>query len=339
MLNKRLHKEIKFLLTQEGCKSSISENDYIISVDENNINTIYALIKPPKDSVYKHKFIIIKIDVPDNYPFSPPVVYFLNYDNTRIHPNLYEDGKCCSTILNTWPSENEKWTSCMNIEMIILMIQSFLDNNPYTHEPGGRDDESYTKYVLYQTYYTCLFRYVFNNSLPEKFRLYMQEYLYKNRKEILDEVEILDILYPADDYYTHCFDIEYYYLDYNIVKQYLVEYIQRCCSEVNISNECKNGSKRHFDSVDYDCNICFDSNIVFSITDFTTLSCKHSFHTECIYYHIINNGKYCSLCRKNIIQTDLKIKSPKSNRKIKMGGPAYKKLLNSCASKPSYASS
>ena len=73
---------------------------------------------------------------------------------------MYEDGKCCLTILNTWPSEKEKWESTMGIETILLAFLSLLDHHPYIYEPGGRDDTSYSDYVLFQTFTSCLIRYI-----------------------------------------------------------------------------------------------------------------------------------------------------------------------------------
>jgi hypothetical protein len=63
---------------------------------------IHSIIKCPQDSVYRHKFIRLDLTIPSNYPYEPPQVSFVNYDGVRIHPNMYESGKCCSTILNTW---------------------------------------------------------------------------------------------------------------------------------------------------------------------------------------------------------------------------------------------
>ena len=42
---------------------------------------------------------------------------------------------------------------------------SFLDNNPYMHEPGGRDNPSYTCYVEFQSWSTCLIKYLENETI------------------------------------------------------------------------------------------------------------------------------------------------------------------------------
>ncbi len=333
-MNKRVFKEVSSLLKQESFKNFL-DNDYLVYQDEENMNIVYALIKAPKDSVYRHKFIILKIVISDTYPYTPPQVFFLNFDNKRIHPNLYEDGKCCSTILNTWPSDNEKWTSSMNIETIIVMIQSFLDNNPYKHEPGGRDDDSYTIYVLHQTFYTCLFAYIFNQNIPEKFKNYIQEYVYKYSSEILSDIELLSLIYAADDYYTKCFEIYNFYVNYNLVKIYFKEYLSIITMTKNILNDLEipdsfenKCEKQECDNKNFKCSICFDSNDkILAPKEFMILDCNHKFHKECLYFHIKNNGLHCSMCRTNINRKNLKINNCSSNRSIIIGKKTYNKLI------------
>lgn len=81
-ISTRIHREI--------IKLQKPNDIYLISFNENNLKEIDAIIKAPKDSLYKHTFIILKLNLPDDYPFSPPKVTFINYNNTRIHPNLME---------------------------------------------------------------------------------------------------------------------------------------------------------------------------------------------------------------------------------------------------------
>ena len=87
-MNRRLFKELQLLLKQQNSKTLL-ENDYIIHFDEDNLTKIYALIKCPYDSVYRHKFIRLNFEIPNDYPHSPPSVNFVNYDSVRIHPNMY----------------------------------------------------------------------------------------------------------------------------------------------------------------------------------------------------------------------------------------------------------
>ena len=81
-LNKRLLKEIRELYIQQNQKALL-DNDYLIYYDDLNINKVYAIIKAPYDSIYRHKFVRLNITIPDNYPYSPPEVTFINYNCVR----------------------------------------------------------------------------------------------------------------------------------------------------------------------------------------------------------------------------------------------------------------
>lgn len=318
-MNKRFYKELQNIIIQQNSKPLL-ENDYLIYFDESYMSCVYALIKGNYDSVYRHKFILLKIDIHKEYPFVPPTVTFINHDNARIHPTLYEDGRTCSTILNTWPSENEKWSSSFGIETILLTFQSFLDNNPYTYEPGGKDDSSYTDYVLHQTWYTCLLKYLYNEDIPDIFIDFMNTYIIINIADIFKDLRYLYMKYPENVYFTKCFYIENYTIDYINIMCSIENYYNDCISlddiiivkELNDLNvEC-----------DYKCCICFDTLVE---VDNTELECGHSFHTYCIKRHVLHNNQVCSLCRASTVVNEWLV-NPLTNKKIKIDSLTFKKL-------------
>lgn len=334
MTNKRLLKEIQRLMFQQNSKQNILDNDYLIHFDDSNINTIYTIIKGPSESVYRHKFIRLNFDIPYNYPHSPPKVTFVNYDGVRIHPNMYEDGKCCSTILNTWPSDNEKWTSSMGIETVLLTFMSFLDNNPYTHEPGGKDDSTYTDYVLFQSWTTCLLRYLDpSRGRQILFSDYIESYLLTNVSQVFDDLESLQDEYPIGLYETKCFGINLYGINYSLIINH-IENIYRYIAFKNTSNkEPPNfiNFKTMLNCENFECEICFDTNE--KTESCIKLSCNHSFHLCCLQKHIKENGNICSLCRKSLIDKDIikpndYVINPFTKRKIKINGKMYKQLVN-----------
>lgn len=350
---KRLYKEIKQLILQQNQKNTVLDNDYIIYYEDEDITTIYALIKAPYDSVYRHKFIKLKIKVPDNYPHSPPQVFFINHDSVRIHPNMYEDGKCCATILNTWGDDVlEKWTSSMGIETILLTFHSFLDNNPYTYEPGGRDDPSYTVYVLHQSWYTCLIRYLQYERI-EPFMQMIQNYMMLNIDSIFRDLEQLNFVYPSGMYNTRCFEIDNYNIDYYRIINMLQNmycYIDYKDNYLNINEEENTIEFEDFINRDYKCNICFDTTTQEIIQEeeetknLVKLECNHSFHKQCLYSHIETNIGICPMCRNKIdeqvikmIESDIKnpnerkiigdwIINPLTKRKVKIGSRTYNNL-------------
>ena len=79
--------------------------------NEDNIEKGYAMIIGPQDTPYENGFYFFEFMFPNNYPFSPPKVFFRTTDNkTRFNPNFYVNGYVCLSLLNTWPGE--QWSSC-----------------------------------------------------------------------------------------------------------------------------------------------------------------------------------------------------------------------------------
>jgi ubiquitin-protein ligase len=345
-VNKRFLKEIRQLYVEQSQKELI-QNDYLIYYDENDVNRVFAIIKGPYDSVYRHKFIRLNLKIPDNYPHSPPEVTFVNYDGVRIHPNMYENGKCCATILNTWgDSKFEKWTSSMGIETVLLTFHSFLDNNPYMYEPGGRDDPSYTHYVLYQSWISCLVRYLQNEKI-ELFTHYIHNYMLTNIDGIFNDLSIYLQTYPHAYYYTRCFEIDRYIIDY----ERLIQTIQNYYNYINFSeytnSEFNEITFQDFMNREYKCCICYDTNEIVQQNDneivqqndneiYCLKSCKHSFHKECLKNHINTNNNICPMCRTEIDQDELTeiqklneieqniwITSPLTKRRVKIGSKTW----------------
>lgn len=121
--------------------------------DETNMLQGYGLIIGPPDTPYEGGYYLFLFEFPSNYPFSPPKLkYFTNDGNTRMHPNLYKNGKVCLSILNTWSGES--WTGCQTISSVLLTIRSIMTTDPLLHEPGidkyHRDFLTYTEIIRYK---------------------------------------------------------------------------------------------------------------------------------------------------------------------------------------------
>jgi ubiquitin-protein ligase len=79
--------------------------------------------------------------IPSSYPHSPPKVKFLTTGggSVRFNPNLYNCGKVCLSILNTW-STNQWSSSSSTISQVLLSIFSMIFiEHPYTNEPAYYD--------------------------------------------------------------------------------------------------------------------------------------------------------------------------------------------------------
>jgi ubiquitin-protein ligase len=169
--------------------------DMFIDVDEKDMTSFKVMLFGPPDSVYHHGIFIFEMKLPNNYPFTVPSVKFLTGGmiHARIHPNLYEDGKVCLSILNTWAAND--WSPLLTIEKVFITIRALLDNNPITHEPSYKnykeDNPSSIAYNVNARYYSLksiLDVYTFyHTASPESpFHRHIMTYLTENKQSILD---------------------------------------------------------------------------------------------------------------------------------------------------------
>jgi ubiquitin-protein ligase len=314
-MNKRVLKELTKMYDQQS-KRPLLENEYIVSM-ESTLDNIKVLVKLPLDSVYRHKFLRLDFEMPEDYPYSPPKVTFVNHDQVRIHPNMYENGKCCATILNTWgDNQFEKWTSSMNIESFIISFMSFFDNDPYSHEPGDKGDDSYTIYVLHQSWSSCLLKYI-DNEEDDLFQDYLQQYLVANYYEILHYLQVLDQMYYPEFYFTKCFEIMWYPINYNKIitkiKRFYNKFKSIKTTEGIIETEGTEGTegigssrdvckkrKGNPSTQEQKCCICMDTHNLYDPIFFVTFECTHKFHRVCMKTH----ENICPVCRSILTDND-----------------------------------
>ena len=137
LAQKRIQTDIK-----QYYKSDLNSVGIHCHINEDNIKNVKAMIIGPKDTPYENGFYFFDINFENDYPFTPPKVKFLTYESgVRFNPNLYTNGKVCLSILGTWSGPG--WTTCLNLNTVLLSIQSLLNENPLQNEPGFDNDTSY----------------------------------------------------------------------------------------------------------------------------------------------------------------------------------------------------
>jgi ubiquitin-conjugating enzyme E2 Z len=111
--------------------------DGIFLHETDDLSKMYAMIIGPSDTPYQHGFYFFEITFPSTYPFMPPNVKFITsdpYKPTRLHPNLYIEGKVCLSILGTWGGP--EWTSALTIGEVLITIKSLMTQHTLRNEPG-----------------------------------------------------------------------------------------------------------------------------------------------------------------------------------------------------------
>ena len=164
--------------------------------DDTNILAGKALIIGPPDTPYEGGYYFFRFAFPENYPHSPPkLTYCTNDGKTRMHPNLYKNGKVCLSLLNTW--SGDAWTGCNTITSILLVIRSIMTKEPLVHEPGldnkHRDFYKYEEIIRYKNIQLATIN-VFNQpyyktEFADLFEIAKSDFLenLEKKKEILDQ--------------------------------------------------------------------------------------------------------------------------------------------------------
>jgi len=115
-------------------------NSIFIAVDEGRCDIMKVLITGPEETPYQNGCFEFDLFFPSGYPFSPPKVSFLTTGNgeVRFNPNLYQDGKVCLSILNTWEGRpEEKWNPYCSMLQVLVSVQALIFvKEPYFNEPG-----------------------------------------------------------------------------------------------------------------------------------------------------------------------------------------------------------
>jgi ubiquitin-protein ligase len=117
------------------------DSSIFVAFDPKKLTSFVALIMGPKDTPYSSGCFEFNIQLPENYPQSPPKVHIVTTGNGKVsfNPNLYAEGKVCLSLLGTWRGEpGESWNpEISTIQQVLISIQSLiLVGEPWFNEPG-----------------------------------------------------------------------------------------------------------------------------------------------------------------------------------------------------------
>ncbi|CAH0383910.1 unnamed protein product [Bemisia tabaci] len=135
---KRLAQEAVTLSTSLPLSYSSS---VFVRCDSDRLDVMKVLITGPAETPYMNGCFEFDVYFPKDYPTSPMLI---NLETTgqhtvRFNPNLYNDGKVCLSVLNTWHGRpEEKWNAqTSSFLQVLVSIQSLiLVPEPYFNEPG-----------------------------------------------------------------------------------------------------------------------------------------------------------------------------------------------------------
>uniref|UniRef100_F1LA80 Ubiquitin-conjugating enzyme E2 R2 n=1 Tax=Ascaris suum TaxID=6253 RepID=F1LA80_ASCSU len=187
---------------------------FTVTASDDNIFVWTVAIFGPPGTLYQGGYFKAVLKFPPNYPYAPPSVKFLN---KVWHPNVYENGDLCISILHP-PIDDphsgelacERWNPTQNVRTILLSVISLL-NEPNTSSPAnvdasvmyrrwkesnGKDDE-YARIVRKQVELTQVDADKDGVVVPET----LEEYCVKTTpKQNDDDVDAFDL---DEDYYDY----------------------------------------------------------------------------------------------------------------------------------------
>lgn len=152
---KRVHREHRILST------SLPASQIYIRTYESRLDLIRTLILGPADTPYEYAPFLIDLYLPPTYPTAPPVAHFHSWTSGlgRINPNLYEEGKICLSLLDTWPGrgqgESDTWSDKANLLQLLLSLMGLvLVKKPFYNEAGFESYEEEGAYKVESLLYS-----------------------------------------------------------------------------------------------------------------------------------------------------------------------------------------
>ncbi|XP_062011348.1 probable ubiquitin-conjugating enzyme E2 26 [Rosa rugosa] len=109
-----------------------------VRVYETRMDLLRAVIVGAKGTPYHDGLFFFDVSFPSDYPNVPPHVHY-HSGGLRLNPNLYDCGKVCLSLLNTWSGgKQEMWIPGKSTMLQVLVsIQGLiLNTEPYFNEPG-----------------------------------------------------------------------------------------------------------------------------------------------------------------------------------------------------------
>ncbi|KAK8810891.1 hypothetical protein WA556_003974, partial [Blastocystis sp. ATCC 50177/Nand II] len=102
-----------------------------------------VIVEGPPGSYYEGGLFRAELSFPSDFPNNPPVMKFLS---RMWHPNIYEDGSVCISILhspgvdmfNEFESREERWRPILSVEAILISVQNML-SEPNENSPANID--------------------------------------------------------------------------------------------------------------------------------------------------------------------------------------------------------
>ncbi|PIN23247.1 Ubiquitin-protein ligase [Handroanthus impetiginosus] len=169
--------------------------DIYVQVYETRIDLLRAVIIGASGTPYHDGLFFFDILLPSNYPEQPPSVYYHSH-GYYLNPNLYQNGKVCLSLINTWGgSKSERWTKESSILQVLVSIQGLvLNERPYFNEPGTKFLSRFLKLASHEYnenvfILSCLSMLRIMRKPPKNFEGFVAEHFRSRAASILTAIQ------------------------------------------------------------------------------------------------------------------------------------------------------
>ncbi|KAK9152759.1 hypothetical protein Sjap_000239 [Stephania japonica] len=128
---RKVHQEWSIL------KENLPDTIFVRAYEE-RVDLLRAAVVGAPGTPYHDGLFFFDIFLPPDYPQEPPSVHY-HSGGLRLNPNLYESGRVCLSLLNTWTgTSTETWNpGNSTILQILVSLQALVLNaKPYFNEAG-----------------------------------------------------------------------------------------------------------------------------------------------------------------------------------------------------------
>uniref|UniRef100_A0A7E4VTD5 UBC core domain-containing protein n=1 Tax=Panagrellus redivivus TaxID=6233 RepID=A0A7E4VTD5_PANRE len=138
---KRMRRLAQEAITLSNSLPLSASSSVFLRACEERLDVFKVLITGPEGTPYANGCFEFDAYFPPDYPSSPLQITLQTTGNNtvRFNPNLYNDGKVCLSVLNTWHGRpEERWNGeTSSFLQVLVSIQSLiLVSDPYFNEPG-----------------------------------------------------------------------------------------------------------------------------------------------------------------------------------------------------------
>lgn len=189
---KRVNAELK------NIKESLKDYPIYVIGTEENMHLFKILFVPEYDTPYAGGYYEFDLFLPNGYPHAVPKMHFLTTDNNkfRFNPNLYNCGKVCLSLLNTW-AENQWDPDNSTLSQVLISVYSMIFcSHPYTNEPayydslqsaeGRKRSEQYNNNIRYANVNIAIKKQLQNDKTP--FKDIIQNHWEQNKEKTLKTI-------------------------------------------------------------------------------------------------------------------------------------------------------